>query len=237
MEENYYSKLNKLFKMKTGLRHSIRIIKPYVEQIGPKIDGLAFLKQIELAGRVCYKSEHKITDESAPAFVAKLIKSGHEAMIEHAPSISLKFVCDRGVSHEIVRHRLFSFAQESTRYCNYSKDAEVTFIIPCFWAGEDNISEFINSNKYEQFKLWYQLMLNAQSAYLSLIFAGASPQEARSVLPNSLKTEIIVTGNIRQWRHFFRLRTVKSAHPQMQEVANMALELLREQIPVVFDDI
>lgn len=212
----------------------MKIIKAYVEQMTEPIDGARFLKRIEKAGRVCYKSEHNITNNSAEAFVAKIIKDGHEAMIEHGENIFMKFVCDRGVSHEIVRHRLFSFAQESTRYCNYGKEDEITVIEPCFWMPTDiNYPE-----KYDYYyKLWMTSCLTAESSYLELLKSGATPQEARSVLPNSLKTEIIVTGNLREWRHFFKLRTAKSAHPQMREVANMALEMLKTQIPVVFDDI
>lgn len=239
----------------------MKIIKAYVEQMTPPIDGTSFLKAIEKAGRVCYKSEEKISEgpESAVAFVQKLIRNGHEAMIEHAPSISMKFVCDRGVSHEIVRHRLFSFAQESTRYCNYG-GKDIVFILPCWF--EKHIS-LLNSGDIDLFKdsfrlgdycnledaktkglkvpadifEWISAMMNSEKSYDTLVERGWSPQEARSVLPNSLKTEIIVTGNLREWRHFFKLRTAKSAHPQMQEVANMALEMLREQIPVVFEDI
>ena len=214
------------------------LIKPYVEQISPVINGIDFLKRIEQAGRVCYKSEEKITDTSAPIFVEKLIKHGHDAMIEHAENISMKFVCDRGVSHEIVRHRLFSFAQESTRYCNYSDD-HITYIIPCW------ISTHVEPKTYIQYEEvlypvendWIRLMWDIERMYKRLCIAGWQPQQARSILPNSLKTEIIVTGNLREWRHFFKLRTARSAHPQMREVAIMALDILKLQIPIVFDDI
>ena len=235
----------------------MKIIKPYVEQMTPEIDGLKFLKTIEIAGRVCYKSEDKIDDISAIAFVRKLINNGHEAMIEHAPSISMKFICDRGVSHEIVRHRLFSFAQESTRYCNYGGGNDVVFILPCWFSEESK--EYILNKEYKwndrydmviedvinnvdapynraEF-IWLESMLSCEINYNHLIILKCPPQQARSVLPNSLKTEIIVTGNVREWRHFFKLRTAKTAHPQMIEVANMALHLLKVQIPVVFDDI
>lgn len=210
----------------------MKIIKPYVEQMTTPFNGKEFLRTIERAGRTCYKSEEAITSDSCIEFVRKLIKNGHEAMIEHAPAISMKFVCDRGVSHEIVRHRLFSFAQESTRYCNYGKADEVTFIEPCFWTLDIDIP-----TEKHMYSCWETAMYNAEDTYLYMIHSGASPQEARSVLPNSLKTEIIVTGNLREWRHFFRLRTAKTAHPQMREVANIALEMLKAQVPVVFDDI
>ena len=224
----------------------MKIIKPYVEQMTPPIDGMEFLKSIERAGRTCYKSEDRITDDSAPKFVNTLIERGHEAMIEHAPSISMKFVCDRGVSHEIVRHRLFSFAQESTRYCNYG-DKDIQFILPCWFSDDskallENVSiidydakvlEEIDLDEY----VWAEAMLVSERLYNKLLKRNWSPQKARSVLSNSLKTEIIVTGNLRQWRHFFKLRTAQYAHPQMQEVAIMALEILKAQIPIVFDDI
>ena len=227
----------------------MKIIKPYVELMHP-IDGDEFLKSIERAGRVCYKSEDRITETSAPKFVKMLIDRGHEAMIEHAPSISVKFVCDRGVSHEIVRHRLFSFAQESTRYCNYSGKG-IVFILPCWFDTTSLLTEIVEGY-YSVWPVnlnclgrelnpthitWLRLMLDAEAAYNTLIKEKWTPQQARSVLPNSLKTELIVTGNVREWRHFFKLRTAKDAHPQMQEVANMALALLKEKVAVLFDGI
>ena len=157
-----------------------------------------------------------------------ILKSGHESVIEHE-KVSVRFICDRGVSHEIVRHRIASYSQESTRYCNYSKDKfgkEITVIKPLFWE-EDS----------DEYKIWYDAMLHAEQAYQGLIQMGAKPQEARSILPNSLKTEIVVTMNLREWRHFFRLRTASNAHPQMREIANMALDKLRQEIPIIFDDI
>lgn len=189
------------------------------------------LKNIEYAGRTCYKSEDKITKESAKKFVENLIKRGHEAMLEHS-SLSVKFICDRGVSHELVRHRLASFAQESTRYCNYSQDKfgnELTFIKPCFLK-ED-------SHKYI---IWRKAMNIAESSYFDLLIQGATPQEARSVLPNSIKTEVVMTANYREWRHFFWLRAARKtgpAHPQMEELAVPLLNELVGKIPVVFYDI
>ena len=205
----------------------MKVIEPSVELIS-KIDGNEILKTIELTGRTCYKSEDKITEESAKQFVKMLIDRGHEAMIEHY-NVTLKFICDRGVTHEIVRHRIASYAQESTRYCNYSKDKfgnKITVIKPCFW--DEHSPQYI---------AWYTVCAKAEDTYFNLLKLGASPQEARSVLPNSLKTEIVVTMNLREWRHFFKLRTAKTAHPQMREVAIMALNILKEKIPVVFDDI
>lgn len=194
-----------------------------------EINGIEILKSIERAGRTCYKSEENITDDSAIKFVTGLIKRGHEAMLEHQ-SISVKIVCDRGVSHEIVRHRIASYAQESTRYCNYSKDKfdnEITFISPCFWS-EDSVA----------FNGWKNLCKEAENTYLTLIQLGATPQEARAVLPNSLKTEIVCTFNLREWRHFFQLRALGKTgapHPQMLEITIPMLEEFRKQIPIVFD--
>lgn len=194
----------------------------------PTYSGEKLLKSIEQAGRTCYKSEDRITDESAEAFVRMLIERGHESVLEHA-SITVRFVCDRGVSHEIVRHRIASFSQESTRYCNYSNDRfrnEITFIKPCFL--EDGTGGY---------KLWKQAMFVAEKEYFDLLNWGFTPQEARSVLPNSTKTEIIMTANLREWRHFLKLRTAKAAHPQMRELTVPLLKELQEWIPVVFDDI
>ena len=205
----------------------MKIIKPYT-QIIDEINGQEILKKIELCGRVCYKSEDKISEGSAEKFVASIIKRGHEAVLEHA-SITVKFVVDRGVSHEIVRHRLASYCQESTRYCNYSKDgfgAEITVIKPFFL--KEGTDGYI---------CWKAGCECAEEAYFDILEWGSTPQEARSVLPNSLKTELMMTANLREWRTFFKLRTAPSAHPQMREVAIPLLEEFKKLIPVVFDDI
>lgn len=205
----------------------MKIINADVEFITP-IDGAAILKRLEQCGRVCYKSEAKITDTSAPAFVAGIIKRGHEAVLEHC-SFTVKFICDRGVSHEIVRHRLAAYCQESTRYCNYSKGdfgEEITVIKPCFWNETDL-----------KYAAWANLCSNAEDAYIDLVRSGATPQEARSVLPNSLKSEVVMTANIREWRHFLKLRCSPAAHPQMREVALILLDKVHSLIPVCFDDI
>lgn len=205
----------------------MKIINADVEFITP-IDGAAILKRLEQCGRVCYKSEAKITDTSAPAFVAGIIKRGHEAVLEHC-SFTVKFICDRGVSHEIVRHRVASYCQESTRYCNYSKEgfgSEITVIKPCF------LHPYTDG-----FNLWEEGCLFAEQTYFNLLECGCSPQEARSILPNSLKTEVVMTANIREWRHFLKLRCSPAAHPQMREVALILLDKLHSLIPVCFDDI
>ncbi len=188
-------------------------------------------KRIEYAGRTCYKSESNITDESAEKFVRNLVKNGHEAMLEHS-SMTVIFTVDRGVSHELVRHRIASFAQESTRYCNYSKDRfgnELTFIKPCFWEeGSDHYNE------------WLTAMQIAETAYLNMIKEGVPPEQARTVLPNSLKTEIVVTANMREWRNIFKLRAAGitgKPHPQMLEVMVPLLKLVKEKLPALFEDI
>lgn len=205
----------------------MRVIKPSFTILGD-VDGTDILKSIERAGRVCYKSEDKITDDSAAAFVTNIIKRGHESVLEHE-RISVHVICDRGVSHEIVRHRLASYCQESTRYCNYSNTDEITVIEPCFWPEDDHNTVLR--------QMWYASMLQAEQTYLTMIQRGAQAQEARSVLPNSLKTEIVMTMNLREWRHFFKLRTAKAAHPQMREIAVPMLAAFKELVPVVFDDI
>jgi len=213
----------------------VKIIEPSYE-ILTDIDHMAILKMIERAGRVCYKSEDLITEDSAKGFVERILKRGHESVIEHA-IVTVKFICDRGVTHEIVRHRIASYSQESTRYCNYSKDKfgnEITVINPFFFDPNEPCMEGTVYNKY---LLWKKAVEQAEELYLALLKVGASPQEARSVLPNSLKTEIVCTFNIREWRHFFRLRTSKAAHPQMRQLVIPLFKVMREKIPVVFDDI
>lgn len=205
----------------------MKIVEPSYT-ILENIDGDRVLKNIEQIGRVCYKSEDKITDSSARKFVANILKNGHESVIEHE-KITVKFICDRGVSHEIVRHRIASYSQESTRYCNYTNDkfgSELTFIQPYFGDSSD-----------DKMNIWKQCMEEAEKSYNALINLGAKPQEARSILPNSLKTEIIVTMNLREWRHFFKLRTSEKAHPQMRQITCPLLNELKSKIPIVFDDI
>lgn len=315
----------------------MKAIKPYTEIYGD-IDGQEILRKIEACGRVCYKSEGKISEGSAEKFVANIIKRGHEAVLEHGSfifevsydfydetlyvinrleetgkfvsflrftkdsrpiisgnvrawrdffkvvfkdnntlpngseefiknnpvlfpefqdvefyghddsfkpikptdleteneklthwDVTVKFVVDRGVSHEIVRHRIASYCQESTRYCNYSKDdfgKEITFIAPYYLEPET-----------EGWNIWEDAMKTCEDAYFKMLNFGSTPQEARAVLPNSLKTELIMTANIREWRSFFKLRTASASHPQMTEVTRPLLEDLKALIPVVFDDI
>ena len=271
----------------------MKLIKPSVEIIRQeKYDLNHIFKFIELAGRTCYKSEDKITEDSAKEFVDRMIRSGHGAMLEHgtvyltipnknvsrslliyycernpyskvvwtdtnvyittnyrviiennwnnyleyitAPTefhikrTTVKFICDRGVSHEFVRHRVFSFAQESTRYCNYTKDTfnnELTFIIPC-WIKDLKEGSYYAYCEYhhaenDSCKEWFDVCMNAEHVYTELIEKGWKPQEARTILPNSLKTELIMTGFNSDWQHFFELRCAPNAHPQAKELADM----------------
>ena len=210
----------------------MKIIEPSVELINPVPYEVA-LNTIEIAGRTCYQSEDKMTEDSAEEFIRRIIKRGHESVLEHI-SITTRFICDRGVSHEIVRHRIGAYSQESTRYCNYANGKfgeEITLIWPCFF---DNSSSRFAGDKEDQ---WYSACKNAEYGYFRMLEEGATPQEARSVLPNSLKTAIIVTYDIREWRHFIRLRCHPAAHPQMRQVANMAKDLLTHRYPVFFEDL
>jgi thymidylate synthase (FAD) len=198
----------------------MKIVQPevYIENQ----DWSELLRKIETKGRVCYKSETKIDDQSAVFFIESLVKRGHMSVLEHS-SISVKFIVDRGVSHEIVRHRLASYSQESTRYCNYrGKDME--FIDPFFFPE--------GSQRREE---WENVCVVSETAYNEMVDKyGCSPQEARSVLPNSLKTELWMTANLREWLHFFSLRAAKPAHPQMRQVAIPLLIKLQELLPPIF---
>lgn len=200
----------------------MRIVDPSYTILTP-LDGPAILRFIEQAGRTAYLSHDRITEDSAPKFVRMLISRGHESVLEHV-SLSVRFVCDRGVSHELVRHRLAAFSQESTRYCNYS--GEVAFVRPPFWDEES-----------DAFWLWRHAMTIAEEGYQRLLDLGATPEQARSVLPNSLKTEVVMTANLREWRHVLRLRTSAAAHPQMRELMVPLLRELQQRVPVVFEDL
>jgi thymidylate synthase (FAD) len=203
-------------------------IIPASTEILDEIDPARMMRNIEKIGRICYKSEDKMTSDSSERFIKNIIKSGHESVIEHE-KISVRFICDRGVTHEIVRHRIASYSQESTRYCNYTKEkfgSELTFIKPCFWAeGSDN------------YQIWVKQMQAAEDGYNALIKNGATPEEARSILPTSLKTELAVTMDLREWRHFFKLRAATRSHPQMREVVLPLLERFKELLPAIFCDI
>lgn len=214
----------------------MRIIKAGYEIIRPNIhDGgegrEAIYRMIEQAGRTCYKSEDRITEDSAARFVRGIVKNHHEAMLEHA-SMTVKFIVDRAVANEIVRHRIASFAQESTRYCNYSTDKfgrEITVIEPCYF-----------ENAHEGKQYWKTACETAEREYFNLLNFGCMPEEARAVLPLSTKTELIMTANMREWRHFLNLRAAGATgnpHPQMLEVAKSLLEELKGYMPELFGDI
>ena len=218
------------------IKASYEILTPISE------GGIKELQHIEKIGRVCYKSEDYITEdgESARKFLAMLIRNGHEAMIEHS-FLSVKFTVDRGVSHELVRHRIASFAQESTRYCNYAKDkfgAECAFIDLEPGIMLDNKMKKMSGEEIALVMAeWTSAMEDAERHYMRLLELGATPQIARAVLPNSTKTEITVSANYREWRNFFKLRVPADVHPQMREVTIPLLRELKGMIPVIFDDI
>ncbi len=195
--------------------------------------GAAILRHIEMAARTCYKSEGKTTEGSAPEFVRKLVQvRHHESVIEHA-MVTVRFIVDRGVSHELVRHRLAAFSQESTRYCNYSKDQfgrEITVIRPVFWQASDPKTS-------AAFMQWKFACEQSEANYFALLDNGATPQEARSVLPNSLKTEVVMSANIREWRHVLRLRCSKAAHPQMRQVMMPLLAQFAQDLGPLFEDV
>lgn len=186
------------------------------------------LLRLERYARVCYKSEDKMVEGGNPDFLKSILNLGHESIIEHEKA-TVMFIIDRGISHEIVRHRIAAYSQESTRYCRYSQDKfshEIAVIEPYFFLDD--------KTAYEQ---WEKACLAAEKSYMALLNAGRSAQEARSVLPNSLKTEIVVTYNMREWRHFFRLRCDAAAHPQMRQVAIPLLLYFQQRMPSLYGDI
>jgi thymidylate synthase (FAD) len=195
----------------------MELINPSFEILTPQsqIDGM--LHRIEAAGRTCYKSEDKMTDISAKEFVEKIIRLGHDSVLEHE-YISVRVITDRGITHEIVRHRLASYSQESTRYCNYGNTG-IKFINP----------DFILTQKDWTF------LEACEQQYMDSLERGLSPQQARYFLPNGLKTEIVMTLNLRAWLHFFNLRTAKAAHPQMRQITIPMHKAFQELVPVVFN--
>ena len=207
----------------------MRVISPSFDIVTP-IDREAVYRHIELCGRVCYKSEGNVTEGSAERLIRSMLARGHESPIEHY-SVSVRIITDRGVSHEWVRHRLASYSQESTRYCNYQKNKfgnTITFIQPCFWEPESPV-----------FKEWEKSCRVAEAQYFRLLGEDAKPERARAVLPNSTKTELVMTGTLRHWKHFFDLRALAKTgepHPQAKEVALPLCEWFCNQWPEVFLD-
>ena len=226
----------------------MNIIKPRVELLPnpstgrpyTKEEGLQIVKHLELCARNCYKSEDKITDESANRMIRSLLMRKHESPVEHV-SISVRFICDRGVSHEIVRHRLASYSQESTRYVNYSGDkagGEITYIdLAGGLAYDFNMSQLPPEMTDAIYEEWLKANEDAEKHYMKLIELGATPQIARSVLNNSTKTDLIMSANPREWRNFFSLRCDLASHPQMREVARELLQVMYNIFGVIFEDL
>lgn len=196
----------------------MNIVEQYWEFPFGEPNGEKILRDIEIAGRVCYKSEDKITEDSHLAFVRKAIAIGHHSIIEH-PVITVRAITDRGVTHEIVRHRIASYSQESTRYCNYEK-LGVKFIRPVDFELDETDMAVLGL---------------LERHYNRCLADGRSPQQARYFLPNGLKTEIIMTYNVREWRHFFSLRDSVKAHPQMKALAGDMHKRFKELVPILFD--
>ena len=197
----------------------MKIIEPsatLVDGIDPK----EILKKIELCGRVCYQSLPR--EDSAENFVRMLIKRGHESVLEHV-NLTFRIVCDRGVSHELVRHRIASYSQESTRYVKYNS----LKVVAPFDIDEDNPAH----------ATWLRVMKTIENAYAFMIANGIRPEIARSILPNGLKSELCMTANLREWRHILKLRTDKAAHPQMRQIANQILDTFKKFLPVIVEDI
>ena len=213
----------------------MKFIEQSFEILTPGFSREVALKQIELASRTCYKSESRICDGSDSKLVSKLVQLGHEAMLEHGPSLSVRFITNRGVTHELVRHRIASFAQESTRYVKYGDDME--FIVPV-WIPERDKSILIDGEvgllSYPT-SAFVSAIKNASKSYLELMKAGWKAQEAREVLPNALKTEIVVTANLREWKHIFELRCAKAAHPQIRDLMMPLLKHMSSILPEIFE--
>lgn len=210
------------------------IIRPSYEIINPETpeQGLAMLQLMERAGRTCYKSEDKITPESAPKFVAMLRDRQHEAMVEFG-FIVVKIVCDRGITHELVRHRICSFAQESTRWCDYGGKG-IKVVLP------GDIREDYEAGTergLKAYEIWLRAMEQDQVNYDELRDLGYKPETARSVLPTCLKTEIVIGANTREWRHIFKMRTPVTAHPDMRRLMHPLLADIQALVPVLYDDI
>lgn len=204
----------------------MKIIQPVADLRFPKSPTTAheIIQLVEEAGRACYLSDDKITDDSWKSFIWARIDEGHDSVIEHS-MMTFMFITDRGIANELVRHRIASFSQESTRYVNYkNRDIEVVCPsgiqqgTPAYYAWMDSISSDL-------------------TVYNRLVESGVKPQNARSVLPLCLKTKIYMTANLREWRHVFKLRTSKAAHPDMRLLMADALAKTKDMFPVIFDDI
>lgn len=209
------------------------IVEPSVELewITPRAE-----LEIEVAGRTCYKSEDKISETSAGTFIRKLIADEHEAVLEHA-SASFRFIIDRGISHELVRHRLAAYCQESTRYCDYAKAGNIQVIEPPGLAICERGRDIpLCHNDCCSFHIWQGAVAFAEATYFALRGVGVLPQIARAVLPTCLKTEVVMTANMREWRHVLKLRCSLRAHPQMREVMTKVVLQLFARCPNLFFD-
>jgi len=205
----------------------MKIIKPHVKEVIFHIpEGYDSIeKWLEKVGRICYKSENKITEQSASKFIKMLKINKHLSILEHV-IVSAKIIADRGCSHELVRHRIASFAQESTRYCNYFKKkfgTEITVI------QQPDLND-------EEFKIWQQAMLDAEKHYFDLIKLGTKPEIARSVLPIALKAEIIITTNLREWIWIFEMRCSEFSHPIIKNICFSIFNSLNSKLPSIYDD-
>lgn len=206
-------------------QQSARLIEP---EFG---SGIKLLKNIEFAGRNCYASQDRITDDSCFKFVKNLIDRGHEAPLEFA-GLTFDLTTSRAVLAEITRHRLASFCVESQRYIQEAKTGDITFIAPEWYTTEGDGS--IDHNASAE---WYLAMQAAENSYKKLIELGMKPEQAREVLPNSTACRIMIKANVREWRHIFELRCSKAAYPQMRSLAIQMLKLAADAVPVAFDDL
>lgn len=204
----------------------MNIVQPYAKlmDIDSSDQGIALLKKIEWCGRISHRSEDTQTADSWDRFIrAVVLGHGDWSIVEHA-SVSVDMLVDRGITHEVVRHRLFAFTQESTRFVNYEKKMPASFIVP-------------PSMNHDSVNVWERAIAACEDAYKTLLGAGQPPQIARSVFPNALASRIIITGNLRNWRHFLLMRTTKEAHPQMRQVTIPLLAEFKMKIPILFEDI
>lgn len=217
----------------------MNIVQPYAKMLDvlDKESGIKLLKKIEWCGRISHRSEEAQTDDSWERFI-KTVVLGHGdwSIVEHS-SVTCDFLVDRGITHEIVRHRLFSYTQESTRFVNYEKKMPAAFIEPPGLTDECERAPNGEQVTLSSRQHWRHTISTAEGQYRSLIESGLPPQIARSVFPNALASRIIITGNLRNWRHFFIMRTTKEAHPQMRQVTIPLLQEFKEKIPILFDDI
>jgi len=204
--------------------------KVIIEQMTPVYDAYRLIEKI---GRVCYKSEERITPSSSTKFIENLIARNHLSVIEHC-IVSVRFIVNRGVSHELVRHRLASFSQESSRYCNYANKEHVEFIIPHWLDLPEGTyhSPIINSD--DAVVAFTQGLIHSERIYKRLIEAGKKPEDARDILPIDLKTELVMTANLREWLLVCQLRTDKAAHPNMRQVMGIVYNKLQQEYPEIF---